>query len=613
MLAIGLATLASIWLAMVQLDRQWQYIAKVQDKIDAQTRDIADLRRQIQRGGTINTTASTSAQGAVPSEWRGFARAAKSTQAADYAQGDWLVEAFPNQVSSLTPGISADAYAPRVHRWIFDTLVTRDPETLEWAPLVAESWQISEDGREIVFKIREGVVFSDGEPLTPEDVVFSYDFTMDERIAVPRARAYLSRISDVTADGPFVTFHFDEPYFQTFSLASQLSLLPKHFYGRYLENVSAAEEFNRSTGLLLGSGPYRMESYDGWRPGDPIELIRNDRYWGWVSPAFDRRIWKTISSDAAMVTEFKNGGVDIFNALPLEYRDLQSNDTVTQRAQSFEYYNPLGGYTYIGWNNQRDGKPTFFADRRVREAMTYLTDRQRIVDEVLLGYATVISSPFNPFGPQHNPNVEPRKYNLERAKALLAEAGFADRDNDGVLESPGGEPFRFTISYPSGSDTFKRVILLLKDQYVRAGILIEPDPLDWPVMIDRILKKDFDAMTIGWSGVLENDIYQNLHSSQSEPGGDNFISYANPELDDLIERARVEMDDDTRMAIWHEAHELLYQEQPYTYLFRSKTLTFIDRRIKGVTVEQATGINSGGRWSVPLEWYVPAAEQRYSN
>lgn len=603
--------LGSIWLAMVQIDRQWLFIAQTQDKIDNQTRDIADLRRQIRRGGIATAaTEATNAEG-TPDSWRGFARAARAAQAPDFAKGDWLVNSFAAQVPTLTPYLSGDTYASRVLEWVFDTLTTRDPETLEWLPLVAESWHTSEDGTKITFTVRDGVVFSDGEPLTAEDVAFSWRFLMDPRIAAPRARAYWSRIAKVTTAGSDVTFHFEEPYFQSFLLAGQLPIMPQHFYGKYLESVSAAEIYNKSTGLVLGSGPYRMESPDSWRPGDLIELVRNERYWGWVAAPFDRRIWKTISSDAAQLTEFKNGGIDSYRALPLEYRDLVKDPAITDRAQPFEYYSPVGGFIFVGWNNKRDDGPTFFADRRVREAMTYLADRQRIVDEVLLGYALAINGPFNPFGPQANPNLKTREFDLAKAKALLSDAGFADRDGDGVIESANGDPFRFKLMYPSASDTYKRVMLLLKDQFVRAGIIMEPEPVDWPLMITRLNNKSFDAVSLGWSGVLESDIYQTLHSSQTEPGGDNFINYVNPELDALIEKARSEMDTETRMALWHAAHELLWKEQPYTYLFRSKTLAFINRRIKNVSQEEATGLNEGGRWRVPLEWYVPAAEQRY--
>jgi len=101
-----------------------------------------------------------------------------------------------------------------------------------------------------------------------------------------------------------------------------------------------------------------------------------------------------------------------------------------------------------------------------------------------------------------------------------------------------------------------------------------------------------------------------MHSSQSEPGGDNFISYNNPRMDELIESGRRELNEDERMKIWHEAHELLWEEQPYTYLFRAKTLAFVDRRIRNVQVLRA-GINAGGLWRMPLEWYVPSDEQRY--
>jgi peptide/nickel transport system substrate-binding protein len=605
--------LISIWLAMIQIDRQWQFIALTQEKLEDQTRDITDLRRALQRGISVKSEGSiTGEREGLPETWRGFDRAVAATEMPDYARGDWLVYSFPSQVPSLTPFLSGDVYATTIQQWIVDGLVTRDPATLEWLPHVAESWEISDDGLTISFVVREGVVFSDGEPLTVEDVAFSWRFVMDEKIAAPRARAYYSRIKDVTTNDRTVTFHFEEPYFGSFALAGNMGILPKHFYSKYLESVEAAEEFNTSTGLLLGSGPYRLPSPTAWKPGDLIELVRNERYWGWVSAPFERRIWKTINSDAAQLTEFKNGGIDVYGARPLEYRDLSQDEDILRRTQPYEYYSPRGGYVYIAWNNVREGKPTPFADRRVREAMTYLTDRQRIIDEILLGYAQPANGPFNPLGKQADPELPLRSFDLAKAKALLAEAGFKDRDDDGVLESEDGDPLSFKLTYPAGSDNFKRIMLLLKDLYVRAGVLMEPDPVDWPVLINTLNTKSFDAVSLGWTANFEIDIYQMLHSSQTEPGGDNFISYRDPELDELIESGRREMNEDDRMAIWHQVHRRIWEEQPYTYLFRSKTLIFADRRIRNVQVVRA-GLNEGGLWSMPMEWYVPADEQKYSN
>lgn len=601
---------------MVQIDRQWQFIAQTQDKIDSQTRDIADLRRQITRGGIAASPGTAHSRGGtdgVPDTWRGFSRANAATQQPDYAKGDWLINSFAAQVPVLTPYLSGDTYATRVLEWVFDTLVTQDPETLEFQPLIAESWRTSDDGLRLTFTIREGVVFSDGQPLTAEDVAFSWRFVMDEKIAAPRARAYFARIEEVTTQGRDVTFHFKEPYFLSFLLTGSMTILPQHFYGKYLESVDAAEEYNNSTGLVLGSGPYRLESPTAWKPGDLVELFRNERYWGWVEPAFDRRIWKTISSDAAQLTEFKNGGIDLYSARALEYEGLLENERVTERADSYEYYSPVGGYTYIGWNVKKPDDESLFADQRVREAMTYLTDRQRMADEILQGKAMPVNGPFNPFGPQANPDLTTRTYQPEKAKALLAAAGFADRDGDGVLESAQGKPFKFKLTYPASSDTFKRVMLMLKDTYVRAGILMEPEPVDWPLLLDRLNNKTFDAVSLGWGGDLEIDAYQNMHSSQTGPGGDNFVSYESSELDKLIEAARGEMDAEKRMPLWHKVHEHLWSAQPYTYLFRSKSLVFIDKRIKNVKVERATGLNLGGRLGVPLEWYVPQAQQKYRN
>jgi peptide/nickel transport system substrate-binding protein len=603
--------LVSIWLAMFQIDRQWAFIAQTQDRIAEQTRDIADLRRQLRQGIAVNPTQATRS-GQVPDAWRGFARAQAAQNQPDYAEGDWLIMTFASQVPTLSPYLSGDRYATQVAERITDTLATRDPVTLEWLPYVAEAWEVSEDGLQIRFTIRDGVVFSDGAPLTAEDVAFSYRFVMDEKIAAPRTRAYFNRVRDVAVDGRDVTFFLAEPYFLAFEIiASNLQLLPKHFYEPYLESVAKAEEYNTSTGLLMGSGPYRLESPTDWKPGDLIELVRNERYWGWVTPPFERVIWKTIQSDAAQLTEFKNGGIDLYGALPLEYRDLIADERVMARAEGYQYYNPRGGYTYIAWNQRRDGAATVFADPRVRQAMTYLTDRQRLVDEIFIGYAQTANGPFNPLGRQHNTAIETRPFDPDRAKALLAEAGFVDADGDGVIETPDGKPFRFQITYPSGSDNYKRIMLLLKDLYVRAGILMEPNPVDWPVLINALNNKDFDAISLAWTSDFEIDLYQFFHSSQTEPGGDNFASYINPELDALIEQARAELDEDRRIALWHRAHEIIWQDQPYTFLMRNKTLAFVDRRMRGVETVPA-GLNTGGLWRVPIEWYVPSAEQKYS-
>jgi peptide/nickel transport system substrate-binding protein len=544
--------LVSVWLSMVQVDRQWLLIRQSQDQIAEQSRDIAEIRRQLRGGVALRG----SAEATDSSDWSGFRRALEAKERSDFAEGDWLVDYFPDNLLTLTPILASDAYGTQVQQRILDTLITRDPETLEWLPLVAESWQISDDGLTIRFKIRDGVVFADGTPLTAEDVAFTHRMIMDERIAGPRWRAFISRISRVTVEGDDAIFHYDEPYFGTFELAGTMPILAEHFYGPYLESTETAEDYNRSTGLLFGSGPYRLEDPKSWTPDQQVELVRNERYWGATLPPFDRLVYKVIQNDAALLTEFRNGDIDIYRARPLDYRELKKDPNVMERATSFEYFDARGGYVYVAWNQERDGVTTKFADRRVREAMTLLTDRARLVDEVLLGYAKPANGPFNPLGAQIDPTLPTRTFDLDKAKALLKEAGFEDRDGDGVIESADGEPFRFSLTYPSGSDDYKRIMLLLKDLYVQAGIIMDPEPTDWPLMLKALNDKTFDAISLAWTSGFEIDLYQFFHSSQREPGGDNFMAYQNPELDSLIEAARAEMDIEKRMPLWQQAHKI---------------------------------------------------------
>lgn len=609
LLAGILILLAVLLLVMYMIDRQWQKMAQMQALMEEQAMDIRGLRqtygqleqRMVSGDFKIASSGSTSTNGISSA----FKRAYAATQKPEYAEGDWLISAFNTGLKTITPLVSSDAYASDVQSYILESLLTRNPDTLEWEGLIARSWQVSDDGLVITFLLRDDVTFSDGKPVTADDVVFTFDFIMNESIAAPRQRSYLEKIKSVTATNPHeAVFTFSEPYFESLSLAGSLSIMARHFYESYLDKP---EEFNQSKGLLLGSGPYRLVDPKGWTPDKGfVELQRNPRYWGGVQPSFNRIIWRVIENETAELTAFRNGEIDSYNARPIEYKKLQDDEQIKSNSDNYEYMSPIVGYSYIGWNQSRKGKPTWFADKRVRQAMTYLTDRKRIIDEIMLGYGEVAISPFNPRTAQHNPSLEPREYALAKAKALLGEAGFKDSDGDGVLEDSEGKPFEFELVVFQDNKDSNRTVLLLKDLYARAGIKLIPKPTEWSVMLDLLDKKDFDAITLGWTSGLETDIYQMFHSSQTKAGGDNFIGYKNPELDKLIDKARATVDEEKRMPLWQKAEAIMYEDQPYTFLMRRKRLAFFDKRFKNLQMTKL-GLNQ----LLPIEWYVPITLQKH--
>lgn len=587
-------------------------------------------------------------------------------QKEDYARGGWLVSSFGSMPSRLTPIVSSDVYASLIQQRVLQTLATLDPNTLDWRPLIARSWQMKkniegwrayvdkrmndplteaeireEDGFPaddsdeakqqyisqrkqqgrtraqiseepacptpvtVEFEIRRGVTFSDGEPLTAEDVVFTFNWIMNPAVNAPRQRAYYEKVKRVEQlDRYRVAFHFREPYFLAFTMAASLEILPEHFYSQF-----TPQEFNTNPGLLMGSGPYKLSDPAGWRPtpGEPITLVRNNRYWG-EPPAFDRLVRRVIENDAARLTTYVNGDIDTLGATPEQYEELLDNESVMNRSNAFEFYAPEDGYMFIGWNQQRNGEDTFFADRRVRRAMTMLINRERVIEQILLGHGRIVTGPFVPSSDQYDNSIEPWSYAPQQARELLAEAGFEDRNGDGVLESSDGEPFEFDLIVPSQSNTFDRISSLVKDTLARAGVVAQIRKLEWSVMMQRMDNRNFDAITLGWGGsdLLEGDPYQIFHSSQIEGTGDNFVSYSNPELDQAIDHARRTVDRDERMQIWHKVHRILHEDQPYTFLFARQSLAFFDKRIKNV---HRTRLGLTDRFL----WYVPTGAQRRSD
>jgi len=598
-------------LLMVQVDRQWTKMNEMTRIMEEQAKDIRstrgllrNLEQTMRTADFSNTPNSSRTSPSDVKETDAFERARLAAAQDDYAQGDWMMMAFGSNIRTLTPLVSADAYSSEVQQYVLESLLVRNPDTLEWNGLLAEDWSTSSDGLTITFALRRDITFSDGEPLTAKDVEFTFNFIMNEAIAAPRSRAYLSRMERVTAlDDYHVEFVFKEPYFNSLQLAGSLQILPEHFYGRFLDDP---QTFNESRGLLLGSGPFRLVNPEGWSPdAGVVELVRNPRYWGPVSASFDRIVWRIIENDSARLTTFRNGDIDVYSARPREYQTLLDDKDITERSQNFEYMSPTAGYSFIAWNQERGGEKTIFADKRVRMAMSMLTDVDRVLEEIFLGYGQPAASPFMPGSAQHDKANEVIGYHIEKARELLMEAGFQDSNNDGVLETPDGDNFEFSLTYFQDSDDTRRMVLFLRDLYARSGIIMEPNPTEWSVMVENIQQKNFDAITLAWTSGIEIDLYQMFHSSQTVEGGDNFINYRNPELDAIIDAARGEVNEEKRMEFWHQAEKILVDDQPYTFLFRRNTMAFIDRRIHNLE-KTALGLNL---MSVPVEIYVPAELQ----
>jgi peptide/nickel transport system substrate-binding protein len=584
---------------MFQYDRQWTLIRQDDRQLNDLTGDVSRIRRMLEQGVAVGA-------GIQPAHLAGFERIYKMQAMPDYAEGDDLVQTFAQPPDKLTPLIATDQYANIVDGYVQDSLVGLDPNTFHWEPNLAESWTIY-DQLTIDFLLRKGINFSDGSPFTADDVVYTFELAKNPELQAPGIQSLLDKLSKIEAVDPYhVRFHFSEPYFMSFDTCAGMPIMSKSFYSKY-----SIKQLNESTGLIIGSGPYRLADPTSWRPepGKPIELIRNERYWG-PRPAFNKVIWRVIENPTARATAFENGETDVYGILsngpsPDQFDHMVADKALDARSQHYALDSPLQGYYYIGWNEKvgRDGPPSQFADPRVRRALTMLIDREAIVRDVWLGYASVAVGPFNPLSPEADPKLKPWPYDPAAAQKLLAEAGFVKQGDK--LVGPDGKPFEFKLMYASASSTAKRMVPMIHDSLAQAGINLIPDAQEWSILLRRKDDRQYDAVMAGWGGVVpDEDLYQIFDSHFMAGSGDDFVQNVDKELDATIEKARVTRDLTERNDLWHKCEDLIYQDQPYTFLFNDKELSFLDSRIKGVEPTKS-GLNS------TLEWYVPKALQKY--
>lgn len=616
-----------VFLSMNQADRQWKEflgltskidsierqaarvqttldtaeITAIRDRLNTLSRDMAEVKQQIASGVKVSGTTSGSAAAGTPADsnaaterdesWavKGIPIAWQPERVFDtlpqsqpgYAEGGELTEIFNAQPQTVMPLIYKDVYGAWVFERITEYLAEWDPKTLELRGVLAQAWQYAPDGTWLRVRLHPRARFSDGEPVLAEDVIWTFQWMRNQQVQAERTRSVTDFISEITqVDERTVEFKFKQILFTNLSGAmGSFPILPKHFY----ENFTPTQ-YNQATGLVVGSGPFKFASSsieNQWTPGTDVVLVRNEQYWG-PKPPFERLRFKVNRDDLARLTAFNNGEGDWTTPSSTQFATVSKNEEwLAKGNQARMWYNIRGGYNFIGWNcGKRGDTNTVFADKRVRRAMTMMLDRDLIVREIFAGLARPATGPFNSVTPQSNPNIKPLPYDLAGARKLLKEAGWEDRDGDGQIENAEGKPFAFEFTFPTGNEATERLVKYTKDQAAKLGIQCTLKPMDWSVFMSTLDNRDYDAMTLGWSPASpESDPQQIWHSRYIQNQGDNFVQWANAEVDEIVEKGRQELDKAKRMTYWHRMHQIIHDEQPYTFIAERPWLRIVGPRV----------------------------------
>lgn len=510
----------------------------------------------------------------------------------DYAAGDWLVINLGSEPAYVTPYIAKDAYGSDVQDFVLQTLIIRNPETLEYEPFLAESYEIIPSKLTYRFVLRENIWFSDRTPITADDVIYSFKVCMMPGIDADRAQSYLKKIKEVRkVDERTIDVEFSEPYFMGLEVAGAfVEVIPAKHY-----QFSDPKEYNNWTDRLIGSGPYLFDK-SRWKKGQQLEMVRNENYWG-PRPTFDRIVLRFISNQQAALQAFQSGEIDSHNPTPDQFKRLSEDSEFTKNNIIYKFKRPNAGYRYIGWNLRK----SIFADKETRQALTMLIDRTGINETLMRGLVYDITGPFSPMVEQNNPNIKPWPYDPAQARKKLTAAGWKQNAR-GVLER-NGEELSFSLLIPSQNVIAESISTYVKEEYRKAGVDMRISPLEFSVLVEKLDNREFDAAMLGWTGGIEGDPYQIWHSASAKDKGSNFVGFINKRADELIETGRRELDKDKRMKIWHEFHAVVHDESPYLFLGASMSLSFVNKRFQN-TEPYPVGLNNS-------DWYVPATQQKY--
>ena len=505
-------------------------------------------------------------------------------------QGNRLVTATISDPKTFNPMITVDATSAEATGPIFDALLRLDPKTTLPEPVLAESWDHDAAGTTWTFHLRDGVTWHDGTPFTADDVAFTFDAIYDPN--VPNSLKHIltiggDRIHTEVVDPHTIRLRLAEPFAPLLNSIG-FDILPKHILGEALANKTFTQQWGVDTPpeRIVGTGAYRMTRYV---PSQFIQYERNPNYWmhggdGAQLPRVAGQTLLIVPDQNTIYLKFLDNQLHYYAPRPEEVDDVQSRSerlNVDLHRIGFDT-----GMLFVAFNrnpahyvqgDRRDPRLEWFTDKHFLTAIAHSIDADSMVRNTFFGYgqrAVSLISPENKVF--SNPNLAPYPYDLDRAKALLEEGGYVDRDGDGVREDARGNALVFDLSTNAGNQVRERLCSILKEDWAKLGIQVNYRPLEFSTLVEKLSSNfEWDAMVMGFTGGVEPHNSANLLRSSGnlhlwQPNQPQPATPWEAEIDRELDAGTREIDVDARKQHYWRIQEILHRELPLIQLVRQE-------------------------------------------
>ena len=449
-----------------------------------------------------------------------------------------------------------------------------------FVPQLAERYEFSGDRLRLTFHMRDDVQWSDGVPVTAEDVRWTWQAQVHPEVAWSFIESK-KWITDVEVVGPHtVTFHFSKAYSGQLQDATLGAVLPRHAWSQL-----PFEEWRQNSKWfvdhLVVNGPFTLES---WEPQQRFVIRRNDSFYG--EPAkVDRIVFELIPEESSRLALLRSKRAHMMEFIhPADAATIEADPDLRLISHIPRIF------FFVQWNASRP----LFADKKVRQALTLGIDRQEIVDSIYYGYASVGHSVFPSNHWAHNRDIEPWPYDPGRAREILSELGWTDTDGDGIVDRD-GQPFSFELVTNSESQVRVDLIVMIQEHLKRIGVDVRTRTMEFNALLSRLTEHEFDSVM----AALAIDTSLNTAYFYHTTGIDsayNWGAYSNPEMDRLIEEANAHIDPLAAKHLYDQLQELIHDELPMTYLYEQRRLCAVHKDLQGVEPNHVSSFYKLRNW-----------------